>query len=573
MDQNSPTYEERQMILRDKAAREGFVIPDDVIDYIAGLYSVPQTLKGGLINVAAHAMRRNEPVTLELARRMLEGIRGEHHAEEPVVEAKLGLVEQFTANQAEKQPVAQPEQPELIDFVASPAEEPVSSTNATEIPLPGFLQTGPSVMRYESESVTLFDLDPIEGSYDELLLGDDAAESEPASEPTPMLDPVTEPAVEPAPAATSQASAVYFAPMRTERKRSFVERAGLALQRAGLAEVVSPGDHVAVKVHFGEKGNTGFISPIYIREVVRLIKELGGKPFLTDANTLYSGQRANATDHITCALQNGFSYATVDAPIIIADGLHGRDAIDVTINGKHCETVRIGSAAVEADAMVVISHIKGHGEAGFGGAIKNVGMGLGSRSAKQRMHSDVKPRVTFDKCTRCKRCIEWCPVHCISFSEAHDNKAYIHKNECIGCGECVAACSYDAIAINWQTEPAAFQEKMVEHVIGALDNKKDKTIFLSFLTNITPECDCWSFSDAAVVPDLGLMASRDIVAIDQAAYDMVTEAVGNVRSLGEGMVAGQDKFHAMHGVDGTMAIAYAEECNLGSRTYDIKRIG
>ncbi|HEX9092663.1 MAG TPA: DUF362 domain-containing protein, partial [Coriobacteriia bacterium] len=308
--------------------------------------------------------------------------------------------------------------------------------------------------------------------------------------------------------------------------------------------------------------------PIFVREVVARIKAHGGKPFLTDANTLYRGQRANAVDHLACAVHNGFSYATVEAPIVIADGLDGRDAVDVPISGgKHFETVRIGAAAVHADAMVVVTHVKGHEATGFGGALKNVGMGLGCRSAKQRMHADFRPEVTADKCTACQRCVKWCPVKAIVISR--DRVAVVDYETCYGCGECVAACPYGAIATQWKTDAAQLQEKIVEHVAGAVAGKEGKVVHLSFVTAVSPDCDCWNFSDAPVVGDIGVLASDDIVAIDQAAYDLVTAAPGLSGSRGEGLGPGEDKFTAVTGVDGTAAIAYAEHLGLGTRTYEL----
>ncbi|MCL2324542.1 MAG: DUF362 domain-containing protein [Actinomycetia bacterium] len=362
--------------------------------------------------------------------------------------------------------------------------------------------------------------------------------------------------------------------MRSERKRSMLERVRSLLQRAGIEQVVSPGDQVAIKVHFGEAGNTAFVSPIYTREVVRLVRELGGKPFVTDANTLYSGMRANAIDHIQCALENGFSYATIGAPIIIADGLNGHAATEVRIDGKHFDTVKLGSAAIEADAMIVISHVKGHEFAGFGGALKNVGMGLGCRSAKQRMHSGVKPQVTPDKCSNCGKCISWCASHCISTRIQADGSraSWIDQDCCIGCGECVAACTYGAIEVNWETDAGDFLERMVEHAAGALANKRDKTAFLSFITDVSPDCDCFAMSDAAIVNDIGVLAARDIVAIDQAAYDLVRQATGLDGSLGEGLAPGEDKFQALTGVDGAHTMAYAEVMGLGSRHYELKTV-
>lgn len=359
---------------------------------------------------------------------------------------------------------------------------------------------------------------------------------------------------------------VYFAPMRSAMKRSMVTRAGALLTRAGLADAIAADDLVAIKLHFGEQGNTGFVHPVYLREVVRRVREAGGKPFLTDANTLYRGERANAVDHLACAIHNGFSYATVDAPLVIADGLDGREAVDVPVGGAHFDSVRIGSAAVHADAMVVVTHVKGHEATGFGGALKNVGMGLGSRSAKQRMHADFRPEVAAERCTACNRCVTWCPVDAITIGP--DRVAVVDYEVCYGCGECVAACPFGAIATQWKTDATTIQEKIVEHVAGALAGKDGKVVYLSFVTAVSPDCDCWSFSDAPIVPDLGVLASTDIVAIEQAAYDLVTGATGLAGSRGEGMGAGEDKFTAITGVDGTHAIAYAERMGLGSREYE-----
>jgi len=364
---------------------------------------------------------------------------------------------------------------------------------------------------------------------------------------------------------------VWFAPVRSVKKQSLVTRAAHLLERAGLRDAIEEGDLVAVKLHFGEEGNTGFVQPVFLREIVRRIKAAGGRPFLTDANTLYRGQRHNAVDHIACAVHNGFSFGTIDAPIIIADGIDGRDGVDVPIEGfKHFDTVRIGSAAVRADAMVVVTHVKGHEATGFGGAMKNVGMGLGTRASKQRMHSDLKPEVKGEKCTACARCVRSCPVNAITMGP--DRVASIDYELCYGCGECVAACPYGAIAVQWKTEPQAIQEKIVEHVAGAVAGKAGKVVYLSFITSVSPDCDCWSFSDAPIVADIGVLASTDIVAIDQAAYDLVSGAAGLPGSRGEGMAEGEDKFAAITGIDGTVAMEYAESAGLGTRSYQLRTV-
>ena len=364
---------------------------------------------------------------------------------------------------------------------------------------------------------------------------------------------------------------VWFAPLRSTKKQSLVKRVGSLLERAGLSSAIAEGDFVAVKLHFGEEGNTGFVQPVFAREVIRRVKEHGGKPFLTDANTLYSGQRWNAVDHIANAIHHGFSYATVEAPIIIADGLAGADSCEVPIEGfEHFDSVRIGSAAAHADAMVAITHVKGHEATGFGGAFKNIGMGLGCRSAKQRMHADFKPEPDAEKCTACNRCVTACPVRAISIGP--DRVAVVDYELCYGCGECVASCSYGAIGIQWKTTPEALQEKIVEHAAGVLKGKEGKVVYISFVTNVSPDCDCWSFSDAPLIADIGVLASADIVAIDQAAYDLIVAAPGLAGGRGEGMAAGTDKFRSVTGVDGTVFMRYGEEHGMGSRDYELKEL-
>ena len=364
---------------------------------------------------------------------------------------------------------------------------------------------------------------------------------------------------------------VYHCAMRSPMKKSLTSRVGGMIVRAGLESMLDEGDLTAIKVHFGEAGNTGYIRPVFVREIAARIEAAGAKPFVTDANTLYRGERANSVDHIACAVHNGWGFESVGAPIVIADGLDGREAVDVPIEGfKHFESVRIGSAAVHADALVAVTHFKGHEATGFGGVLKNVGMGLGCRSAKQRMHSDLHPDVKAEKCTACARCVKWCPVAAISIGP--DRVASIDHDVCYGCGECVAACPYGAIAIHWETTPEAIQEKIVEHVAGALVGKEGKALFVTFVTDVTPDCDCWGFSDASLVQDMGVLVSADPVAIDQAAFDLVASVPGLPGSRAEGMPAGMDKFKEVTGVDGTLGLGYAEEMGLGTREYELTTV-
>jgi uncharacterized Fe-S center protein len=565
------SYEERIMVLRDKAADIGVELPVDVADYLAGRSDSANDLKSSLINVASFATQRKRPISLELAKFYLDGVRPEGG-----IEALPTKVESQRILGAEEEENEEETSAATLELpLVTPGPPPAAFMNfQSEDPITSVMEEG--VIPPDLAEPPEFDYEPYsnEPTYEEEAIYEEPYADFDRVEPELISAPAAVPLWAPEPEPEPLAAVVQFAPIRSERKRSMLERITLALKRAGIEEVIKPGDKVAIKVHFGEAGNTAFVSSIYTREVVRLVKELGGKPFVTDANTLYSGMRANAIDHIQCALENGFSYATIGAPIIIADGLNGHEATEIRINGKHFDTVKLGSAAIEADAMIVISHVKGHEMAGFGGALKNVGMGLGCRSAKQRMHSGVKPHVVAEKCINCGKCINWCGSHCISTRVGADGKraSWIDQGCCVGCGECVAACAYGAIEVNWETDAGEFLERLVEHAAGALQGKDGKMAYLSFITDVSPECDCFAMSDAAIVSDIGVLAARDIVAIDQAAYDLVCQATGLPGSRGEGLASGEDKFQAVTGTDGAHAMIYAEGMGLGSRHYELKTI-
>ncbi|MCL6611021.1 MAG: DUF362 domain-containing protein [Peptococcaceae bacterium] len=367
-------------------------------------------------------------------------------------------------------------------------------------------------------------------------------------------------------------SKVYFTDMRATQKFNLLDKLGKLFTEAGLAGIANPGDLVAIKVHFGEKGNTSYIRPQFIRKIVDEVKKSGGKPFLTDANTLYAGSRSNAVDHLQTAIENGFGYEVVNAPLVIADGINGKDYISVPVNLKHCKEVKIGSAVVLADALIAVTHFKGHEAAGFGGTIKNLGMGCGSRAGKQVMHSDMLPRIKQEKCRACGRCHQWCPTGAIAVGEL--KMAVVDEKTCIGCGECTVTCPHGAIGINWKNnQKDALQEKMAEYTAGVLKNKKGKAGFVTFLTNITPDCDCFSFSDAPVVRDIGILASLDPVAIDQACFDLVNRERGLPGSKLEGREDAADKFAALYPeIDGTRQLSYGEEIGLGTREYELIKI-
>lgn len=358
-------------------------------------------------------------------------------------------------------------------------------------------------------------------------------------------------------------SKVYFSNL-LGRHKSWLDRTSKLFDKANFSSLIEPGDMVAIKVHFGEPGNTAFLSPLFVRRVVDKVKDAGGKPFLTDANTLYVGARSNAVDHLIAAIENGFSYATVGAPIVIADGVNGKDYVAVNIDGKYIKEAKIGSAVYHADAMIALTHFKGHELTGFGGALKNVGMGLGCRSAKQVMHSDVLPHVEEEKCTSCSKCVKWCPAGAITVPDT----AMIDESLCIGCGECTVTCQFGAIAVNWKTESKIIQEKIAEYTWAVVKDKPGKTGYFNFVMNVSPDCDCWGWNDAPIVPDIGVLASFDPIAIDQACVDLVNRAQG-LQNDRFADFDDTDKFKAITGIDWRPQLIYGEEIGLGTRNYDL----
>ncbi len=314
---------------------------------------------------------------------------------------------------------------------------------------------------------------------------------------------------------------------------------------------------MAIKTHFGERGSSAFVPSFYLRQVVEDVKKAGGRPFLTDAGTLYVGSRSNAYEHILTAEANGFTLATTGAPIIIADGLIGHDFEEIEVGGKHIDKAKIASAVVHADAVIAVSHFTGHEISGFGAALKNVGMGLGSRGGKQQMHSGVKPTVDSGQCIGCGKCLRWCPAGAISLD---DKKAVIDQDACLGCGECTVMCLEGAIAIRWATEQNDALEKIAEYACAALKEKEGKRGFINFLINMTPACDCWDYSDAPFTPDIGVLASTDIVAIEQASADLVNQG-------------GQDLIRKLYpAIAWETQITHAESLGLGSRAYELVQI-
>ncbi|MBN1277067.1 MAG: DUF362 domain-containing protein [Deltaproteobacteria bacterium] len=363
---------------------------------------------------------------------------------------------------------------------------------------------------------------------------------------------------------------VYFANLRTSFKENLFAKIARLVEN-GLKDAVMPRDLVAIKMHFGEKGNTAFIRPIFVRQIVDSIKGLGGLPFLTDTNTLYSGTRANSVSHLDTAVGNGFAYSVVNAPIIIADGMRGASYSAVRIDQEIFETAYLGKEIVESDALIGVAHFKGHELSGFGGTIKNIGMGCASRKGKLEQHSGVSPRIKRKKCVGCGECIKHCASEAIKLVE---EKAFIEPEKCVGCGECILICNQGAIDVQWDADMSRFQKKMVEYAYAVLKGKQGKSFFINFLTNISPACDCYPHSDTPIVQDIGIMASKDPVAIDQASVDMVNREKGADGScLTSSKGPGEDKFRAVYpAVDWSIQLEYGEKIGLGTRSYDLEII-
>lgn len=371
-------------------------------------------------------------------------------------------------------------------------------------------------------------------------------------------------------------STVYFWNMRSTMKSPFDNRIRKILKSVKATQHLESGDLTALKVHFGEMGNTTFLRPIWLKPIVAYYKKAGIKPFLTDTSTLYTGQRGDAASHHMCAAQNGFDPLLLGAPVIIADGLRGdNEAIIPFVPGesRHFKEAYIAADIVKADSLVAISHFKGHEMAGFGGALKNIGMGCASKHGKMQQHCTSGPKANTHKCVGCGLCIELCNHHALALNQ--DKKIQVDDKACVGCGACFMACKTGALSINWETGVQDFLERMMEYALAVLKTKKKPSLFINFAVNITPECDCASWSDAPICPDLGVFASTDPVAVDQACLDMASAAplIPTATRLPSGYQPGECKFTALHShVPKHMGLDYAEQIGLGSRKYQLVTI-
>jgi len=352
---------------------------------------------------------------------------------------------------------------------------------------------------------------------------------------------------------------VYLIPARADDPAGEIARKiDLLWERASLGGCFHPNDLTAVKLHVGEPGKTTFVSPSVVAPLVRLVKTTGARPFLTDSAVLYRSPRDNGVSHTAVAHEHGFTLDRVGAPFLPADGLTGADEVEMTTGGKHFDTVSIAAAVATARSILVLTHATGHLATGFGGALKNIGMGCSSKKGKLRQHFGQQPEIDGETCTGCEACATNCPEEAI----AVDSTAVIDPARCIGCGACIAACLEGAVRFDWEVSGRELQERIVEYARPIVESRRERIACVTVATNITKDCDCLGSPQQRVCDDIGILASRDPVAIDQALLDLVIAKSGaSLESL------------TFPDRDGSVQTAYAEELGLGERHAELITVG
>jgi uncharacterized Fe-S center protein len=353
-------------------------------------------------------------------------------------------------------------------------------------------------------------------------------------------------------------SKVFFLPASEKEDHEILaEKTKRIFDALELEDSVKRDSFVGIKIHFGEKENTGFLKPSWFKLLIDGLKKRKAKVFMTDTNTLYLGNRSNSVEHLQLAAQHGFSLEALGIPVIIADGLIGKESDEVEVNLKHIESAKIAGTFFHTDVLLCLSHFTGHILSGFGAAIKNLGMGCASRAGKLEQHSDVHPWVNPKVCTNCSVCMEYCPADAI---EQVEGSARIIDGRCIGCGECLVVCKVGAVKMRWDGDALRVQEKMAEYAFAVLETVKRKAGFINYLVRITKDCDCMSKNGKVLVPDLGIFASLDPVAVDKASVDLLLKANK------------KDFLRDAIDVDWSAQLRHGEEIGLGSMSYELETI-
>ena len=363
---------------------------------------------------------------------------------------------------------------------------------------------------------------------------------------------------------------VYYTDMHTTFRENLLQKIQRLMKSAGIETIDFDKKYVAIKIHFGEPGNLAYLRPNYAKAVADVIKSLGGRPFLTDCNTLYVGRRKNALDHIDAAYENGYSPFSTGCHVIIADGLKGTDEAYVPVpDGEYVKEAKIGRAIMDADIVISLNHFKGHEATGFGGAIKNLGMGCGSRAGKMEMHNAGKPYVKESKCIGCGSCIRNCAHSAITIT---DKKASINTDKCLGCGRCVGVCPVDAIKTLNDESNDILNCKMAEYTAAVIRNRPN--FHISLVIDVSPYCDCHAENDTPIVPDVGMFASFDPVALDRACAD----AVNNQPVTPGSRLDISEHIHGDHFCDShpetnwKTQLSHAEKLGLGTQEYVLIKI-
>ncbi len=366
------------------------------------------------------------------------------------------------------------------------------------------------------------------------------------------------------------ASKVYFTDFCTGTGESLPQRLARLVMSAGFDQIDFQDKFVAIKIHFGELGNLAYLRPNYAKVIADLVKDLGGKPFLTDANTMYVGSRKNALDHLETAYLNGFSPFSTGCHILIADGLKGTDDVAIPVRGgEYVKQAYIGRAIADADIIISLNHFKGHEEAGFGGALKNLGMGSGSNEGKRDMHSDGRPVVDRDKCVGCGECARNC-AH--DGPQMEDGIMHISWSNCMGCGRCLDACPVGAISHDDSEAVKMLNYKIAEYAKAVVDGKPN--FHINMVLDVSPYCDCHPSNDLPIVPDVGMFASFDPVALDLACADAVNAQTPIPASkLGQSDRTGMDNLTAdFPHTQWRTQITHGRKIGLGEDSYELVRV-
>lgn len=369
-----------------------------------------------------------------------------------------------------------------------------------------------------------------------------------------------------------QKADVYFTDLHTTPSLSLLRKLERLVKAAGIDSIDFNRKMTAIKIHFGEPGNLAYLRPNFATVVVKMIKERGGMPFLTDCNTLYHGERSNAPDHLDAAYSNGYNPLATGCHVVIGDGIKGTDYREVEVNLDYTEKAMIGAAIADADIIISMNHFKGHEQTGFGGAIKNLGMGSASVGGKLFQHSGNPPAIHKENCTGCNLCVTNCAHDAVHLGP--DRKAVIDNDRCTGCGQCIAVCQFDAAQVVWGPGGDTLSMKMAEYAYAVIKDKP--SLHINFIIDVSPDCDCWGHNDYPLVADIGIAASTDPVALDRACAEMVKAAPASqtlCEREGRSGLDGVDKFSLAHKhTDWSVALQHAEKINAGTTAYNLIRL-